>query len=333
MDPVFLAFITGLTSGGISCMAVQGGLLASALSNQKEDVAKSIPVATFLGAKLISYTISGFLLGMAGSALAITPSLQGWMQIAAGLFMLVTVGRMLNLHPIFRYFVIQPPKSIYKLLKRETQDSSLITPAFLGFLTVLIPCGITQGMFVYAIASGNAVYGAAIMFAYTLGTSPVFFALGVSAAHLMRKKAFNYITTGVILVLGFMAINTGQTLRGSTHTFQNYKAAIFNPVPKEVNAGKVAGINAEGLQEVTINVVTGGYVSDVDAVKAGVPTRLKLVTNNTYGCSRAFTIPKLGYQITLPETGEEVYEFTPTEKGLLSYTCSMGMYTGKLNVI
>jgi hypothetical protein len=190
-------------------------------------------------------------------------------------------------------------------------------------------------MFVYAIASGNALTGAAIMFAYTLGTSPVFFALGVTAAHLMKKKAFNYATAGLILILGLMAINTGQVLRGSSHTFENYKNAIFSPVKKEIEIGEVAGVSNDGFQEVTINVVSGGYVSDVDSIKAGVPTRLKLVTNNTAGCSRAFVIPKLRYQVqvTLPATGEEVVEFTPTETGTLSYNCSMGMYTGRLNVI
>jgi hypothetical protein len=33
MNNIWFAFITGLTAGGISCLAVQGGLLASALSN------------------------------------------------------------------------------------------------------------------------------------------------------------------------------------------------------------------------------------------------------------------------------------------------------------
>lgn len=333
MNFILLAFFTGLTSGGISCMAVQGGLLASALSNQKENLPKHIPVGIFLGSKLVAYTVLGALLGLAGSKLSITSSVQGWMQIAAGIFMLLTVARMLDLHPVFRKFVIQPPKGIYKYLKGISKDESVVSAGFLGFLTVLIPCGITQGMMVYAIASGSLINGAAIMFAYTLGTSPVFFALGVSASHLMKKKAFNYAAALVILILGLIAINTGQVIRGSQHTFQNYKAAITSNSAKEINVGKVAGVNDEGVQEVTINVVTGGYISDVDSIKAGIPTKLKLVTNNTAGCSRAFVIPKLRYQVTLAATGEEIVEFTPTNTGVLSYNCSMGMYSGKLNII
>ena len=32
MEPNLLAFITGLTTGGLSCLAVQGGLLASSIA-------------------------------------------------------------------------------------------------------------------------------------------------------------------------------------------------------------------------------------------------------------------------------------------------------------
>ena len=65
-------FLTGLTTGGLSCLAMQGGLLASIISNQKEnelvtqnknnaissfDQLDWLPVTLFLGAKLISHTI------------------------------------------------------------------------------------------------------------------------------------------------------------------------------------------------------------------------------------------------------------------------------------
>src|SRR5215207_10642340 len=36
MSQLIVAFITGLTTGGLSCLAVQGGLLASSLAHQIE---------------------------------------------------------------------------------------------------------------------------------------------------------------------------------------------------------------------------------------------------------------------------------------------------------
>ncbi|HNO85891.1 MAG TPA: hypothetical protein PKM54_14740, partial [Anaerolineales bacterium] len=36
MPQLMVAFVTGLTTGGLSCLAVQGGLLASSLAHQIE---------------------------------------------------------------------------------------------------------------------------------------------------------------------------------------------------------------------------------------------------------------------------------------------------------
>ena len=69
MNTIWLAFITGLTTGGISCFAVQGGLLASALTEEN----KKKSTLLFLGAKLVAYTLLGFLLGFLGGTLNISP--------------------------------------------------------------------------------------------------------------------------------------------------------------------------------------------------------------------------------------------------------------------
>ena len=90
MESYLLAFITGLTTGGLSCLAVQGGLLASSLERQMEQDLLSqpapvsrkrhksvpppnqrkhmvVPILLFLTAKLAVYTLLGFLLGALGS--------------------------------------------------------------------------------------------------------------------------------------------------------------------------------------------------------------------------------------------------------------------------
>src|SRR5258708_36397816 len=131
MNQIWLAFLTGLTTGGISCIAVQGGLLATTINEDN----RYSHVGIFLIAKLIAYTILGLLLGTIGSALIITSNLQAWMQIFIGIFMIITAARLLNIHPIFRYFVIQPPRFIYKFIKNEAKSKSTFTPAILGVMT------------------------------------------------------------------------------------------------------------------------------------------------------------------------------------------------------
>jgi hypothetical protein len=108
MNTIWIALLTGLTAGGVSCLAVQGGLLASSLATVPDDK-KNMGTLLFLGAKIVSYTLLGFLLGFFGASLSISSTVQGWLQIMAGLYMIATAANLLQIHPIFRYVVVQPP--------------------------------------------------------------------------------------------------------------------------------------------------------------------------------------------------------------------------------
>jgi len=330
MNTIWLAFLTGLTSGGISCIAVQGGLLTSAISNTENTKNNKGLVMTFLISKTLTYTFLGFLLGYIGAFLVLTPKVSAVFQIFIGLFLLATAGRILDLHPIFRYFVIQPPKFIYKLAKNNTNAGTLFAPILLGALTVLMPCGVTQAMMVVALGTANPVQSALIMLAFVLGTSPVFFALGISVSKLIKYKAFNFISAGVIAIFAIISLNGAMGLLGSAHTLQNYwKAITGNIANTQIKSAAVVS----GFQEATIIVKNNGYTSDVTTLKVDVPVRLKIITDNVYSCSRSFTVPGLNISKVLPATGEEIIEFTPTKTGRLAYSCSMGMYTGSFEVV
>jgi sulfite exporter TauE/SafE len=330
MSILWLSFLTGLTTGGISCLAVQGGLLATAVADKgdqgdkgNQGLQKKMPlVALFIAAKLLAYTVLGFVLGLVGSTLILTPKVLGWVQIGAGLFMVATALRMIDAHPIFRYFVIRPPRWAFRIMKNTSRSQSLFAPALLGFLTVLLPCGVTQAAMAVAVASGNPFSGAAIMAAFILGTSPVFFLLGATVAELLQKKIFSYAAAVIVAVFAALSINGGLGLIGSPYTIQNYYRAAI--IPAEVR---------DGIQDVTITVRSNGYTASVTTIKRGVPVRLTLITDNTQGCIRAFTIPDLGISTVLPVTGTETIEFTPARAGRLAYSCSMGMYTGAFTVV
>src|ERR1051326_7611724 len=168
LSQLIVAFVTGLTTGGVSCLAVQGGLLASSLAHQieqdyveraaqpkKRRGKKSQPAPTsrpssaflillFLIAKVIAYTILGALLGLLGSYLTLSPATRAIFMILIGIFMIGNALRMFNVHPIFRYFSIEPPKFITRYIRRTAKGADTFTPLFLGALTVFIPCGVTQ---------------------------------------------------------------------------------------------------------------------------------------------------------------------------------------------
>lgn len=340
MNGVWLAFITGLTTGGISCMAVQGGLLASSIAQQKEYEETNKGnwkfVALFLISKIFVYTLLGLLLGLLGSLLILTPKMQGVLQLAIGIFLIGTAGYLLNIHPIFRYFAIKPPKFAYKIAKSEGKKNNIFAPIILGALTVFMPCGVTQAMMAVALATGSPLQSAAIMFAFTLGTSPVFFAFGLVAVKLLKKKIFTYIGAALIFIFGILAINSAMALFGSSHTLKNYYIAVSSLIGNESSASTTiseANVNTQGQQEITVIVSNNGYQPNERQIRANVPVKLTLITDGIQSCARAFTIPSLNISKLLPSDGKTIIEFTPTKKGRLNFSCSMGMYTGYWEVI
>ncbi len=328
MNQIFLSFLTGLTTGGLSCFAVQGGLIAGTLAGQGKSQQKK-SLLMFLAAKFIAHFILGALLGLLGSVFIISPSTQGVMQIISGIVILLMALKISDIHPFFRKLSLTPPKFIFKLLRNESKNISLLTPIIIGLLTVLIPCGITQGMMLLSVSSSSFWYGGLILGAFILGTTPVFYILGIASEKILSIKPLKMFAVLVMFYLGFTAINSGQILRGSVHTFQNYKSIIFGNENKTNGVTKIIG----GTQEVTINVKNTSYEASTNILKVGVPVKLILKTNKTAGCSRAFTIPEYNISKILPSTGTEIVEFTPTKLGRLTYTCSMGMYSGTFNIV
>jgi plastocyanin domain-containing protein len=83
----------------------------------------------------------------------------------------------------------------------------------------------------------------------------------------------------------------------------------------------------EGDTQVIEIIARGGYTPQVTKAKAGVPTIIRMKTENTYDCSSALVIPSLGYQKNLKPSAVEEIE-VPLEKtqGILKGMCSMAMY-------
>ncbi|PKN98744.1 MAG: hypothetical protein CVU42_11040 [Chloroflexi bacterium HGW-Chloroflexi-4] len=343
MLSLWVAFITGLTTGGLSCMAVQGGLLASSLANQiekevggpgtktkqKKSPKIALPITLFLTAKLIAYTLMGALLGALGSVLQVTPTMRAILQFLIAIFMIGNALRMLNVHPIFRYFSFEPPASVTRFIRKKAKNkTSLFTPIFLGALTILIPCGITQSMMAGAIATGSPLLGAALMFAFTLGTSPVFFILSYFATKLgsLLEKQLVRVVAVVLLVLGLLSIDTGLNLLGSPYSIT--KLLQTNTQPK---VAEMLPVESQSANVITLNVVNSGYQPNVLQAPADTELTLNLITKNTNSCSRAFLIPELNISELLDQTGTKSVLIPAQPAGKkIAFTCSMGMYTGEI---
>jgi len=348
---LWVIFLTGLTVGGLTCLAVQGGLLASTIAAREEADLEAgskrshsiFPTLIFLVMKLIAYTTLGFLLGAFGGALNISPNVQVTMQFIAGLYMVAIAFNLLNVHPIFRYAVIQPPRFLTKIVRNQSKSRDLFAPAFLGALTIFIPCGTSLAMEALAISSANAFLGAAIMFTFVLGTTPLFFGIGWLTAILGDnfRGRFLKIAGLVVLYLGVASVNGALVAYGSPITLQSI--AENSPIQIDLSAGGNANTqpvnatnvttDATGAQIANMTVYPNGYTPNYFQVKSGSPVKLNLTTANGLGCTSVLRIPQLGIIKSLQKDSTDLIEFTPKSPGKIAFSCSMGMYRGVIEVI
>lgn len=344
---LFVIFLTGLTTGGLSCLAMQGGLLASVIANQKgqeyqdpgQNVKDWLPVGMFLVAKLVSHTILGFLLGLLGSAITLSLGVRLAFQTFTALFMFATAMNLLDVHPLFRFVVFQPPRFIQRMVRNSSKSSALFAPAVLGFMTIFIPCGVTQAMEVLAINSGNPVYGAMIMFSFVLGTTPLFAALGVATAKLSEGwySRFTRFAAYALITMALYSLNGVLVVADSSITFQKLTEPVRYYFSDERMSDVLYGSHGSdaaavkvvaGVQPVTIGVFNQGYSPNYIQVQAGVPVQLTLQSNDTYSCALAFVMKEFGINTFLESTDTQTFTFTPERPGKYTFTCSMGMYTG-----
>jgi plastocyanin domain-containing protein len=135
---------------------------------------------------------------------------------------------------------------------------------------------------------------------------------------MQNKKLIALSILGAVLLVGgvlfFSPHSTPQVIEDDT----------VGDAPPRGEVGQATVV--DGVQYVDI-MVRGGYSPRVTKAQAGVPTVLRMKTENSYDCSIALVINDLGYQSYLPATGVTEIQ-VPIEKtqGTLAGMCSMAMY-------
>lgn len=337
---LWIVFITGLTVGGLTCLAVQGGLLASVIAaNEDEELERKVnhknpifPTLAFLVTKFIAYVILGFLLGVFGDSIGINQKTQVIMQLVAGLYMIAIALNLLNIHPIFRYAVIQPPRFLARIVRNKSKSKELFAPAMLGAMTIFIPCGTTLAMEALAISTADPISGAAVMGVFVLGTTPLFFGVGFLTSVLgdnFRKK-FLKVAAVSLIYLGIVSINGSLVAAGSSVSLGSV-SNLFKLSTKETD--QTLYDQAQVSQGAEIFITTSGYSPNYIKVRKGSPVTIKLTGKDAYGCASAFRIPELGISKNLMPNESYTFSFTPERVGKISFSCSMGMYSGVIEVI
>ena len=337
---LLVAFLTGLTAGGVGCLATQSGLLAGSLSRHFERHSPgeaSRPrvgrtISLFLIAKLIAYTILGLLLGGFGSFLQLTPRVRAFLMIAVGGFIAGNGLRMLGVHPVFRWFVFEAPHAVTRLVRRTSKNggASPVTPIILGTMTVLLPCGISQAMMAAALGSGDPLQGGALLFAFTLGTTPLFFSVAYCAGRLgavLEARCTKVVAT-ILLGLGLVSIVHGLNLAGLPVSFPY---AAEGSASESVPRASVSTRGSENGVGRTIAVSDDEFKPKVLHLPADRQVTLVWATRDTSCCGRSVVVPGLDYMVFLPPTGRVPMTIAPQKPGtILFYSCATGRNTGRL---
>jgi uncharacterized protein len=324
-------FLIGIVAGMSSCLAVTGGLLL-ALAAKHNELRRAEtpwehfqPLLRFNAGRLTSYFVLGGLVGLLGQSITLSTRLTGWLNILVALVMIGLALSILQIVPKGS-FPIRPPKRLSHWIAGLSDSEHPAAPFVLGALTFFLPCGFTQSLQLVALASGNFMTGAAVMFTFALGTLPSL--LGLSAISSTATGGFSRLflrfSGTLVLLLALFNLNSGFALMGiDTDTL------LQRPPPV---AGSAAVTN--GVQTVSMTVTPYGvYEPSRFTIRAGLPVRWVIDGSARMGCLQFLTIPALGITRDL-KPGTNVIEFTaPESPGTLAFSCSMGMARGSFTII
>ena len=197
------AFAIGIVASLSTCMAVVGGLVLSMSATFAKEGDKVRPQVMFHGGRLISFFVLGGIIGTIGSAFTLNTSGTFVLSLIIAVVMLV-LG--INLLDVFHWAKkLQPsmPKSVAKYAHGISKFNHTLTPLLVGVATFFLPCGFTQSMQLYVLATGSFLKGGLTMLSFALGTLPVLVLVSFSSFGIKNssKSGIFFKTAGLIVIM------------------------------------------------------------------------------------------------------------------------------------
>ncbi|MFF7079133.1 sulfite exporter TauE/SafE family protein [Streptomyces lavendulae] len=273
---------------------------------------------------LTGLTTGLFAGGASCAAVQPGPRARAVLLVASAVLMLPFALDMLGVKAV-RRIVPRPPASWGRTVRRSAKSTAVTAPAVLGFLAVLIPCGVTLSVELIAVTSSSPLDGAAVTAGFVIGTGPLFALLGFflrSAATLWRRS-LTLVTGALVLLVAVWTLGSGLRLGGWWPAPAAQAAAAAVPA-------QTVRANPDGTQTITVQARTDSYTPAAITAAASTPTKLVVATKGTGGCVRSFVLPDRGVQEVLPVTGETVIDLGTPGPGTVIFTCGMGMYSGRI---
>lgn len=325
-------FIIGLVAAVSSCIAVVGGLLLALAEKYNQShpnltgIQKFKPHIYFNIGRVLGYTVFGALVGALGSVFTISPRANGFLMIFVSAIMLLLGFQLLNLFPGLRRFSPRMPKFISHKIHDLSGKDSKGAPMTLGALTFFLPCGFTQALQLYVLASGDWKIGALTMLVFSLGTLPALISLSAvsSFAKGVFQKHFLKFAGVLVVMLAVFNINNGLTLAG----YNFNPSSVFTAKSNNIEKSSIPKVEiVDGKQIVKMKVSGYNYTPNKFTIVEGIPVEWQIDGGGAAGCGKVIVMPSLGISKYLSPQGITTINFTPTETGTIPFNCSMGMMT------
>ncbi|MBU2565995.1 sulfite exporter TauE/SafE family protein [Patescibacteria group bacterium] len=323
-----VAFLVGVVASMSTCLAVVGAVVVSFAAKYESkgnfyDSSVKPQVIFHLG-RWATFLVLGAVLGYLGSWFSFSGNLMAWFTIIVAIVLAWLGLNILGITPSITKLGIRMPKNLTSIWSKIKDSNHPLAPVILGGFTFFLPCGFTQSMQLFAVASGNAWVGALTLFFFALGTTPVLFGLGVATAKMKNmntivlKKAIGFI----VIAFAFYTLSSGFAVLG-----------IKIPSLKSIQPQTVSevAITDNGEQTIVMTVDYNGFTPNVFTLKKGVPVKWVIKGVQVSGCTSEIIVPEYNIRKKIIQ-GDNVLNFTPTKEGVISFSCWMGMVRGQFNV-
>jgi len=336
-----VALLLGLAAGVSTCMALVGGLVlalsasfqarrAASGANHDQLGAQMRPALVFMAGRIAGYGVLGAALGAIGASVTLPPQVTAVLMIAVAVVMTILGTRLTGLSPRIATWSPTLPMGLGRHLGLADGGAGTYSDtraAGLGAASFFLPCGFTQAVQIYALSTGSPLFAGAIMAVFAIGTAPGLLALAglpVVMPSTMRPTLLRLV--GVV-VIGFAFINASAGIRLSGFTLPSLGVETVAAAPLPAR-----GVAADGTQALTTFQDGSGYSPANVSIYAGIPTRWTIESTNASTCAVLLAVPSLGIQVRL-RLGSNTVDLPALPPGTLAYSCSMGMYGGRITIV
>jgi uncharacterized protein len=333
-----ISFLIGLVASVSSCLAIVGAVVI-AFSEKYKNSEKNFfqntlkPNLLFHAGRLTTFFVLGGMLGIIGGEINITGN-----SVSIFMLVLATVMAWLGLNilgvlPSPSMLGLKMPSNLSIYWDKLKKSEHKLAPFALGGLTFFLPCGFTQSMQIFALASGSFLMGGLSLFLFALGTVPALLAVGIATSWSKNKGIVFFQKAAGILIIIFSiyTFNSGLALKGIRTNVISSGDAKKQSVPESQIAPDKKQDSSQPSQIISMKVTSSGFEPNVLNVKQGVPATWVINGVDVTGCTSTIIVPSLNISKKL-SAGENLIHFTPQKTGTIPFSCGMGMVRGKFVV-